>query len=248
MMVREDFGAIEGFEKTPAGVRMTYARDGVRGSAEAAVVVSAVGWTACTKALDPGAAGVEIDARGFVRIDAHQRTSAAHVFAAGDVTGGRMLAPQALHAGFAAATNAVLGAQTSPEAAINPVGSFTDPESAQVGLGEARARETHEVEVVMVDLAAATRAIVDGRTLGFCKLIVDRKSHRILGCHLVGERAVDVVQIAAVAMAGGLRVDELARLPLCFPTYAGILGRAAATAAHRLNKDARPSLEPADAL
>jgi dihydrolipoamide dehydrogenase len=80
-----------------------------------------------------------------------------------------------------------------------------------------------------------TRAIIDGREIGFCKLVTDRVTHRILGCHIVGDRAVDVAQIAAVAMAGGLTVDDLARLPLSFPTYAGILARSAATAAYRLN-------------
>ena len=90
-----------------------------------------------------------------------------------------------------------------------------------------------------------TRAIVDGRTVGFCKLVVDQADHRILGCHVVGDRAVDTTQIAAVAMAGGLTVDALARLPLSFPTYAGVLARAAASAAHNLNHGqgaARPAV------
>ncbi len=66
---------------------------------------------------------------------------------------------------------------------------------------------------------SATRPIIDGRTYGFCKLIVDRASRAILGCHIVGERAVDIVQSAAIAMAAGMQVDVLARLPLSFPTY-----------------------------
>jgi pyruvate/2-oxoglutarate dehydrogenase complex dihydrolipoamide dehydrogenase (E3) component len=190
---------------------------------------------------------VGVDARGLVRVDAHLRTSALQVFAAGDVTGGLMLAPQALQAGFVAATNAVRGASLTVEEAISPIGSFTDPEYAQVGLGEAKARADHDVEVVNVDYAATTRPIIDGRAVGFCKLIVDRDDHRILGCHIVGERAVDVVQIAAVAIAGGLTVDTMARIPLSFPTYSGVLGRAIVTAARRLNRDAEPaSLTPAE--
>jgi pyruvate/2-oxoglutarate dehydrogenase complex dihydrolipoamide dehydrogenase (E3) component len=91
------------------------------------------------------------------------------------------------------------------------------------------------VEIAVARFDSTTRGIVDGRTVGFCKLIVDRADHRILGCHLVGDRAVDTAQIAAVAMAGGLTVDSLARLPLSFPTYAGVLARAAASAAYHLN-------------
>ncbi|MBO9558107.1 MAG: hypothetical protein J7515_05910, partial [Caulobacter sp.] len=60
-------------------------------------------------------------------------------------------------------------------------------------------------------------------------------------CHIVGERAVEVAQLAAVAIGGGLKVGDLARRPFSFPTYAGILARAAAVAARRLNRDASAS-------
>ena len=85
---------------------------------------------------------------------------------------------------------------------------------------------------------ATTRTIIDGRTLGFCKLIVDRATRTILGCHIVGERAVEIAQVVAIAMAAGMRVDELARVPLSFPTYAGILGRAAYRAARAIEPTA----------
>jgi len=66
-------------------------------------------------------------------------------------------------------------------------------------------------------------------------LIADRSTRKILGCHVVGERAVEITQIAAVAIAGGMRVDDLAQVPLSFPTYAGVLGRVAANATRQLN-------------
>lgn len=237
IVVHEDFGTIEAFERSAGGVRMIYSKNGERKSAEAALVVSAVGWTGDTEALNLKVAGVDVDDRGFVRTEAHLQTTAPHVFAAGDITGKRMLAPQALHAGVVAATNAVLGGAEHPVHPVNPVGSFTDPEYAQVGLGEAQARETSDVAIALVGFDETTRAIIDGRTVGFCKLIVDRQSHIILGCHIVGERAVDVAQVAAVAMAAGMTVDDLARVPLSFPTYAGVLGRAAVVAARAVNRD-----------
>lgn len=86
--VHEQFGVIEGFERAGEGVRMTFSKDGVRRQAEAALAVAAIGWTADTGGLNLPLAGVETDDRGFVKVDAYQRTSAAHVFAAGDVTGG----------------------------------------------------------------------------------------------------------------------------------------------------------------
>ena len=235
MVVREGFGAIESFERTPRGVRMIFSKDGVRDSAEAALAVVAVGWVANTAGLGLAMAGVETDHRGFIRVDAYLRTSAPHIFAAGDITGRLLLVPQAIQDGFVAATNAVRGVTMTLGDQVSPIGSFTDPEYAQVGLTEAKARETHDVVTAVVRFDSTTRTIIDGRTAGFCKLIVDRATYKILGCHVVGERAVEITQVAAIAIAAGMRVDDLAQVPLSFPTYAGILGRVAASAARQLN-------------
>ena len=118
---------------------------------------------------------------------------------------------------------------------VAPIGSFTDPEYAQVGLTEAQARANREVVVATVRFDSTTRTIIDGRTRGFCKLIADRQTRQILGCHVVGERAVEIIQAAAIAIAARMRVDELAQVPLSFPTYVGILGRVAAKATRQLN-------------
>ncbi len=234
MVVRENFGAIESFEKTPVGVRMVFSKDGTRHSAEAKLAVMAVGWVADTAGLNLTAAGVETDPRGYVWVDEYLRTSAPNVFAAGDITGRLMLVPQAIHDGFVTATNAVQGPVMTLGHQVSPIGSFTDPEYAQVGLTEAKARETHDVEVVVVRFDETVRTIIDGRTTGFCKLIADRATGRILGFHVVGERAVEIVQVAAIAMAAGLKVDNLAHIPLSFPTYTGIVARAAYRAAHQI--------------
>ena len=235
IVVHENFGAIESFEKTPAGVRMIFSKDGNRDSAEATLAVVAVGWVANTAGLSLAAAGVETDHRGFVKVDAYLRTSAPHIFAAGDITGRLMLVPQAIQDGFVAATNAVRGPTMTLGDPVSPIGSFTDPEYAQVGLTEAKAREKHDVVVAVIHFDSTTRTIIDGRKFGFCKLIVDRTTYRMLGCHVVGERAVEITQVAAIAIAAGMRVDELAHIPLSFPTYAGILARVAASAARQLN-------------
>jgi pyruvate/2-oxoglutarate dehydrogenase complex dihydrolipoamide dehydrogenase (E3) component len=235
MVVREGFGDIESFERTPRGVRMIFSKDGVRDSAEAALAVVAVGWVANTAGLGLAMAGVETDHRGFIRVDAYLRTSAPHIFAAGDITGRLLLVPQAIQDGFVAATNAVRGVTMTLGDQVSPIGSFTDPEYAQVGLTEAKARETHDVVTAVVRFDATTRTIIDGRTAGFCKLVVDRATYKLLGCHVVGERAVEITQVAAIAIAAGMRVDDLAQVPLSFPTYTGILGRVAASAARQLN-------------
>jgi dihydrolipoamide dehydrogenase len=249
MRVHENFGAIESFEKTAAGVRMNLVKDGHRSSAEATLAVVAVGWMADTAELNLPVAGVALDQRQFVKVDEYLRTTAPHIFAAGDVTGRPMLVPQALQSGFVAATNAVPG-QVMPlklEDQVSPTGSFTEPEYAQVGLTEADARRAHDDILTVVErFDSTTRPIIDGRIFGFCKLIVDRRSYRILGCHVVGERAVDIAQIAAIAIAAAMPVDGLARIPLAYPTHAGILARAAASAAHQLNLNIGWQARPAE--
>ncbi|MFF5083401.1 dihydrolipoyl dehydrogenase family protein [Actinoplanes sp. NPDC000266] len=228
--VREDFGRIERFEKTPAGVRMVFSK----GSAEATLAVAAIGWLADTAGLNLGAAGVATTARGYVQVDGHLRTSAEHVYAAGDITGRLMLVPHAVQDGYLAATNAVGGrdARLSPPA--NPIGSFTDPEYAQVGPTEAQARLDRDVVVATERFADTVRPIIDGRPGGFCKLIVDAGTHQIIGCHIVGERAVEIAQVAAVAVAAQMPVEQFIRIPLSFPTYTNVLGRAALNAARQL--------------
>ena len=79
------------------------------------------------------------------------------------------------------------------------------------------------------------RPIIDGRPTGFCKLVADREEHNILGCHIVGERAVELAQLAALAVASGTKVEQLALVPFSFPTYANALGRAAVRAARQLD-------------
>src|SRR5688572_7601622 len=159
--VHESFGEIESFEKTTTGVRMNFKKDDTRGSAEAALVVVAIGWVSNAKGLDLAAAGVETDRRGFVGVDAFMQTSVPHIFAAGDITGGLMLVPQAVQAAFVAATNAVGKSLMKYENRASPIGSFTDPEYAQAGVSDARAREERDVVKAIGHFGSTTRTIID---------------------------------------------------------------------------------------
>ena len=215
---------------------MNFCKDGQHHSTEASLAVVAVGWQANTAGLNLAAAGVETDSRGFVQVNRFLQTSAPHIFAAGDVTGRLLLVPPAIQDGFVAATNAVRGPSLPLDESVHPIGSFTDPEYAQVGLTESQARAAHDVIAATIRFDATTRTIIDGRTFGFCKMIVDRATHKVLGCHVVGERAVEITQVAAIVMTAGMRVHELAHVPLSFPTYAGILGRLAGSITRQLNQ------------
>ena len=233
--VIENAGTIDRFERCPAGVRLIRSSDDGRRSVDAAVAVVAAGWVAATAGLDLARAGVQTDRRGFVHVDSYLQTTAPHVFAAGDVIGRALVVHEAVREGLVAATNAVLGPTTVLAPQVSPIGSFTDPEYASVGLTEAAARQTRDVAAATIRFDSLPRPIIDGRPTGFCKLIVDRESHAILGCHVVGERAVELAQLAATAMAAQMPVEQLALVPYSFPTYANALGRAAVVAAVELD-------------
>ncbi len=232
--VLEDAGTIERFEPCPEGVRLIYSGSAGPEHVDATIGVVAVGWIANTDGLDLDAADVRTDDRGYIQVDRRLRTTAPGIYAAGDVTGRVMVVHEAAREAYLAATNAVLGSTDALPPEVSPLGSFTDPEYASVGLTEVAARADHDTVVVTEPFDALPRPIIDDRRTGFCKLIADRDDHTMLGCHIVGERAVELAQLAAVVMASGMRVDQLALVPFSFPTYANALGRAAVRAAAEL--------------
>jgi pyruvate/2-oxoglutarate dehydrogenase complex dihydrolipoamide dehydrogenase (E3) component len=155
--------------------------------------------------------------------------------AAGDITGRMMLVQSATNEGNLAAEQAVLGGEHGYRHTIVPHGGFTDPEYASVGLTENRVRtEGLDYAAAVVPYAELDRGVVDGHTEGVCKLLVDRASRRILGAHIVGEQAVEVVQIVATAMRAGMPVEQLADVEFAYPTFTAIVGIAARRALREL--------------
>ncbi len=214
---------LERIENDNQHLQLHYTQAGETHALKAEVVLLAVGWPGNVEALNLSAANVKSE-RGYISVDDHFRTSAPHIFAAGDITGRMMLVQSAGYEARVAAENAVLAVGQRYQHQIVPHGSFTDPEYASVGLTEAQARAAHDCTVALVPYADLDRAVIDGHTEGFCKLIVSAESHRILGVHVVGEQAVEVVQLVAAGMAADMWVEQLAELEIAYPTYAAILG------------------------
>ena len=206
---------------------MIFAKDGVADSVEATLAIAAIGWLADTAGLNLTAAGVATTDRGYVQVDEQLRTTAPHIFAAGTSPAGSCSCRRRCRPATSPRPTRCWTAATAISPPASPIGSFTDPEYAQVGpdRGPGPPRPRRRGRQCVVRLTA--RPIIDGRTDGFCKLIVDRGTHQILGCHVVGERAVEMLQVAAVAIAAAMPVEHFARIPLSFPTYTNVLGRAA---------------------
>jgi pyruvate/2-oxoglutarate dehydrogenase complex dihydrolipoamide dehydrogenase (E3) component len=214
-------------EESREGRRLVYSHEGEERTLEAGAVIFAVGWPGNADDLNLGAVGIEVGRGGYVQVDDTLRTAAPHVFAAGDVTGRMMLVQSATLEAEVAAENAVLDGARSLRHAVVPHGGFTDPEYGSVGLTQEEAEREHDCAVAVVPYADLDRGIIDGRADGSCKLIVSRATRRVLGAHIVGEQAVEVVQIAATAMRAGMRVEQLADLELAYPTFTAVVGLAA---------------------
>jgi pyruvate/2-oxoglutarate dehydrogenase complex dihydrolipoamide dehydrogenase (E3) component len=217
-------GGLQRIDRDDKLLTLTYTDHDAVQARQAEAIILAVGWPGNLPDLNLAAAGVEAD-RAYIATNDHLQTTAPHIYAAGDITGRMMLVQSAGYQARLAVENALLTPQTVQERLV-PHGGFTDPEYGGVGLTEAQAKD-QDCVIAVVPFADMDRAVIDGHTNGFCKLIVDRNTRLILGAHIVGEQAVEIVQLVATGMAAGMRVEQLADLELAYPTYATVVGLAA---------------------
>ncbi|MEJ2350882.1 MAG: NAD(P)/FAD-dependent oxidoreductase [Anaerolineales bacterium] len=221
------FGGLDRLEKTQDGYNLWYKNQDELQVIHVGAVVMATGWPGNADSLNLPAANLT-SVRGYIEVDDYLRTSTPHIFAAGDITGRMMLVQSAGYEARIAAENAVLGAGQRYSHQIVPHGGFTDPEYASVGFTEEQARELESGYVAaVVAYADMDRAVIDGRPQGMCKLIISKETHRILGAHIVGEQALEIIQLVAAGMASDMWVEQLAELEIAYPTYTGIVGLAA---------------------
>lgn len=219
-------GGIERVEREDRTLRLHYTHGSAPQTAEAEAIILSVGWPGNVPDLNLPAAGVETQ-RNYIVVNDQMQTSVPHIYAAGDITGKMMLVQSAGYQARAAVENALLDKPTSVQHRLVPHGGFTDPEYGSVGLTEEQARAQYDCAVAVVPYADLDRAVIDGHTNGFCKLIVDRATRRVIGGHVVGEQAVEIVQLLSAGMNANMQVEQLADLELAYPTYTAIVGLAA---------------------
>jgi pyruvate/2-oxoglutarate dehydrogenase complex dihydrolipoamide dehydrogenase (E3) component len=188
----------------------------------AETVLVATGRLPNTADLGLELAGVELE-RGAVRVNEfRQSTSAPHVYAAGDVTGSHQHTPAAWYEGQLAAENALQGNRRVADFTVFPTATFTIPALAQVGLTEATARQRGgRVAVGRAPFADSSAAGVRAETEGLVKAVFDEPTGRLLGVHVLGPNAEDLIHIAAVALRASLTREDLAGMHYVFPTLAG---------------------------
>jgi dihydrolipoamide dehydrogenase len=215
---------VENVEAGEKSVKFTYGGE----SAEVDYLCIAGGRRADTEGLGLAEAGIELEENGKVKVDEHQRTTNARVFAIGDLVNAKALAHKASEEGVVAAETAA-GAETHPvDQGLVAGATFSHPQVASVGLTEATAKEAgHDVKVGKFKLGGVGGATVYDDKEGMVKVVADSKYGEILGVHIVGNRACDMIAelVATMALEGGYQ--ELARIMHPHPTISEAIFEAA---------------------
>ena len=206
-------------------------------------VLVAVGRKPYTEGLLAADAGVSLDERGFIHVNEHCKTGAPGVYAIGDVVRGPMLAHKASEEGMMVA-DIIAGHKALMNYDCIPWVIYTHPEMAWVGKTEQQLKaEGVEIKVGKFPFAASGRAMAANDTQGFVKLIADAKTDRILGCHIIGGNASELIAQAVIAMEFGSTAEDLALTVFAHPSLSEAVHEAALAvdghAIHVANRKAR---------
>ncbi|TXH03504.1 MAG: dihydrolipoyl dehydrogenase [Nevskiaceae bacterium] len=193
-----------------AGVTVEYEADGAKKTEEFDKLIVAVGRRPYTKGLNAEALGVALDERGFVKVDAHYKTSVPGIYAIGDVIGGAMLAHKGIEEGVALAEQ-LAGHHTQVNYNVIPSVIYTAPEVAWVGLSEEAAKaKGYEVKTGSGPFAASGRAKAMEQAGGTIKIIADAKTDRILGVHMCGPYVSELLAEAVLGMEFAATCEDVA--------------------------------------
>jgi pyruvate/2-oxoglutarate dehydrogenase complex dihydrolipoamide dehydrogenase (E3) component len=191
----------------------------------------AIGSIPNSEALGLKAAGLSVDAGGYVPVNHHCQTVVPHIYAAGDLSGKLPLASVAFMQGRKVAEHVVVG-HTAAHRHLNydkaASAIFTEPEIADVGLAEADAfAEGRKIRVTKVPFAATAKALINNDPRGFVKILSDPATGVVLGGSIVGQNAAELISVLAVAVTAGLRVGDIVESMLVHPALAEALAEAA---------------------
>jgi mercuric reductase len=169
--------------------------------------------------LNLSAAHVELNDKGGVKVDEELRTTNPNIFAAGDVIGGEfMLEALAGKQGAIAAENAIRNSHKKIDMFSVPQAIFIQPNLARVGLTQREAEKFYRIDYRIVRMSEIAKAFILGDTRGLIKMIIDKESKTILGVHMIGENAAEVINEAALALRKRLTIDDIIDTVHVFPT------------------------------
>ena len=210
-----------------AEVKYSLKKDGKEQEIKADCVLVATGRRPFVDGLGLDGLGIELDPRGFISVDKHWQTAAAGIYAIGDAVPGPMLAHKAEDEGMAVA-EVIAGKAGHVNYDVIPGVIYTTPEVASVGLTEAAAKEAgRKVKVGKFPFMGNARAKAMMQADGFVKLIADAETDRILGCHIIGPNAGEMIHEVCVAMEFGASAEDLALTCHAHPTTSEAVREAA---------------------
>lgn len=188
---------------------------------EADTTMLAVGRRPNTEGLGLEAVGVELGPKGEVKVDSYSRSSVPHIFAIGDVTDRLQLTPVAIHDATCFASTVFEGKPTAVDHHLVPTAVFSRPEIATVGLTETKALEAgHAIDVYKSTFKPLKHTLSGRETRAQFKLVVDAQTDRVLGCHVFGFDAAEMVQVVAVALKMGATKAQFDNVVALHPTAA----------------------------
>ncbi len=215
-----NFRVSSGELKGKKGVVKGTDQSGKEQSFEADIVLVSTGRRPFTQYLDIEKTGLKLDSKGFIPVNKHLQTNIPHLYAIGDCTPGPLLAHRASHEALVAAAHLAGDKNALVDYRVIPAAIFTEPEIASVGFSEAEAKAKGlQVKVGKFPFAALGRALANAQSDGFCKIIGDAKTNDLLGLHIVGPEAGNLIAEGALAIEMGASVEDLALTIHTHPTY-----------------------------
>jgi len=204
-------------EKTADGLRVTCTNGAVT---DVDVVMYATGRVANTANLGLENAGVALGRKGEIAVDQYSKTSCDSIYAVGDVTDRMALTPVAIREGMAFVETVFNNNPTSPDHELIATAVFTQPEIGTVGLSEEDASEQTEIEVYRAAFRPMSNIMAGRDERMLMKLIVEKSTRKVLGCHIVGPAAGEMIQLAGVAIKMGATKEDFDRTVAVHPTAA----------------------------
>ncbi len=227
---------VKGCKVVKGAAEVTWELNGKVQTTQFEKVLVTIGRTPNSESIGLEKTGVKLDSKGFILVDAQRRTNVPSLYAIGDIAGQPLLAHKGSKEGIVAA-EAIAGKKVAYDVLAMPAVIFTDPEIATVGYTEAEARaKGFDVRVGSFPFAANGRALSVTETDGFVKMIGDGKTGRLLGVHIVGVEASNLIAEAALAIEMGATIEDLALTVHAHPTLPETLMEAAeATLGHAIH-------------
>jgi dihydrolipoamide dehydrogenase len=190
---------------------------------EAEEVFVAVGRKANIANLNLAAAGVELNEKGNIKLDDHMRSTNPKIYVSGDASGGTMLVSWAFRTSEVV-TDSIMGVQNIKKLKNMPKVLYLDPEIAKIGHTEEELEDYDgEIACIKYNISDLEKSLISGAMKGYMKVVYDKDTKQILGCHVLSDGAGQICSMFSLLMQSGVTIDKISDYVFNHPTYAEVL-------------------------